>query len=231
MIFKKISKKFFKKYPGLRFLREYSPKTYDRKEILRKIMNFISECNVDGDYLEFGVYKGSTFIEAIKTAQKKRLDSMRFYAFDSFQGLPDPKGIDKSFDQFSKNQVANSLDNFRNTIKNNKLDFNKIGIVSGWFKDTLNNQTKNKLKLSSAAVVWIDCDLYESTLPVFDFITDLVVDGTVIILDDWFFYRGRPDMGEQKAFSEWLKKHPEFSVAEFHKYSWHGNSFILHKNK
>ena len=213
------------RYIGFRF-----DKTRERREILRKIMNFVAGCKIEGDYLEFGVYKGGTFIEAIRMANRKRLNSMRFFAFDSFKGLPTPQGVDKKFDQFYGGQVSNSLDSFRKILSNSRIDLSRVEVVPGWFKDTLNAETKIKLALKSTAVVWVDCDLYESTVPVLEFIADLVNDGTILVFDDWFFYKGRPDMGERKAFTEWLEKNPRFSVTEFHKYYWHGNSFILHKN-
>lgn len=213
------------RYVGLRF-----SKTRERREILRKIMNFVANCKIEGDYLEFGVYKGGNFVEAVKMAGRKKLDSMRFFAFDSFRGLPTPQGIDKKFDQFHGGQVSNTLDSFHKTLSNSKINLNRVEIIPGWFKNTLDAETKIKLALKSAAVVWVDCDLYESSVPVLEFITDLVVDGTILVLDDWFFYRGRPDMGERRAFTEWLKRNPDISCIEFHKYYWHGNSFILHKN-
>ena len=225
MILNKILSSMFNKYSGFRF-----SKTRERREILRKIMNFVASCKVEGDYLEFGVYKGGNFVEAVRMAESKKLTSMKFFAFDSFKGLPTPQGIDKKFDQFYSGQVSNSFDNFHKTLTANKIDLTRVEVVKGWFKDTLNSEIKNKLLLKKAAVVWVDCDFYESTMPVLEFITDLVGDGTIIVLDDWFFYRGRPDLGERKAFSEWLIKNPQFSVLEFHKYYWHGNSFILHKN-
>ena len=214
----------------MRFVRKYSPKTYDRKEILRRIMNFVAECKVEGDYLEFGVYKGSTFVEAVKMAKAKRLTSMKFFAFDSFQGLPTPEGVDKNFGQFYGGQVSNSLVGFRKVLSSNKINLDEVEVVSCWFKDTLNKENEELLNLKSAAVIWIDCDLYGSTHTCLDFITDLVVDGTIIVLDDYFFYKGRPDMGERNAFAEWLKNNPNFSATEFHKYSWHGNSFIIHRS-
>jgi hypothetical protein len=116
IIFSKIDNWLKKRYPGFKFLREYSPKSYDRREILRKIMNFVSECGVAGDYLEFGVYKGATFIEAIKISNGKRLHNMEFYAFDSFQGLPNPSGIDRHSDQFYKGQVSFSQNDFENNL-------------------------------------------------------------------------------------------------------------------
>jgi O-methyltransferase len=55
-------------------------------------------------------------------------------------------------------------------------------------------------------VIWVDCDLYESTVPVLDFITEYIQDGTVIIFDDWYSFRADPDRGEQKALAGGVRK-------------------------
>ena len=44
----------------LHHLFSYSPK----EQILELAMQFVSSCELDGDYLEFGVYEGNTFIIA-----------------------------------------------------------------------------------------------------------------------------------------------------------------------
>ncbi len=180
-----------------------------------------------GDYLEFGVFKGSTFAEAYRIAKAKKLHNMRFFAFDSFEGLP--QDSEKESGQFVKGEYSASLNQFNSNLEKVGVDLKDVQAVKGWFKDTLNTETKKKLGLKSAAVVWIDCDLYESTVPVLDFIYDLLVDGTILVFDDWYFFKGHPERGEQKALKEWLAKHPELRVSEFHKYFWHGNSFIVHK--
>jgi len=56
----------------------------DREEIMKTAMDFVAHSDLTGDYLEFGVFKGSTFIAAYNFAQKRKLELMRFYAFDSF---------------------------------------------------------------------------------------------------------------------------------------------------
>ena len=82
--------------------------------------------------------------------------------------------------------------------------------------------------IKKAALIWVDCDLYESTVPVLNFITDYVQDGTIIVFDDWFSFKGNLNMGEQRAFREWLKKNPSIRATEFHRFAT-GNSFILHR--
>lgn len=233
-MFTKLTKVFLdklsKKYPAVKFLREYSPKDYDRNDFLRKVMNFVAESKMEGDYLEFGVYKGSTFINAIRMAKRKKLNQMKFFAFDSFKGLPSVSGVDRMGDQFTKGQYSCSQNDFERSLKANGVNMYKVKIIDGFFDKTLKHETKAELKIGSAAVIWIDCDLYESTVPVLNFVTDYIIDGTIIVFDDWYHFRGRPDRGEQKAFREWLQINPSFTAVEFHKYSWHGNSFILHKN-
>lgn len=202
-----------------------------RERILKQAMEFVRTNKLEGDYLEFGVYIGGTFIPAYHFSKKILNNTMRFFAFDSFQGLPEPKGIDAEVKEFEKGEYAFSLDEFKSILKKNQVKFDDVVFVSGWYSETLNEETKRNLNIKKAAIIYIDCDLYESTVPVLDFVTDYLQDGTIIIFDDWFHFKGNPDRGEQRAFSEWLQKHPEIRISEFHKFGGYLNSFIIHKKE
>jgi hypothetical protein len=212
-------------FMAMRDIFEYLP--YEKT--IRTAMEFVYYSNLHGDYLEFGVFQGAHFTSAYHFAQLNGLDFMRFHAFDSFKGLPEISGRDLSAPrQFEKGEFACDAETFKRILARNGVDLGKVTITSGWFNDTLNGDTKRKLQIQKAAIIWIDCDFYESTVPVLDFITDYVQDGTLVIFDDWFCFNGNPAYGEQRAFREWLKKNPFLSASEFHKYGWAGLSFILH---
>jgi len=200
-----------------------------REGMLELAMRFVAASKLEGDYLEFGVWSGNTFIAAFNFAQRSGLKSMRFYAFDSFQGLPEIEGVDLQFQQFSDGQYACSLEQFKANTSKAGVDLHRVKIIPGWYKDVLNEQTRKELPIRLAAVVWVDCDLYSSTVPVLDFITDYLTTGTVLVFDDWFCFRGDPSKGEQRAAKEWLAKHPEIELVEYHKFGYHGNSFIVQK--
>jgi hypothetical protein len=201
-----------------------------REEVLSTAMDFAMWSQLDGDYLEFGVYEGARLTSAYHFAQRNGLTSMRFCAFDSFQGLPPITGLDATgIRQFRQGEYSCDRNRFEESIRRDRVDIDKVEVVEGWYDQTLNDQTKKQLAIKAVAIVWIDCDLYESTVPVLNFITDYVRDGTVVIFDDWFCFRGAPDRGEQRAFREWLERNPSLSASEFHKFGWHGNSFILHR--
>ena len=50
---------------------------------------------------------------------------------------------------------------------------------------------------------------------VLDWVTDLLVQGSVVVFDDWFYNQGRKDLGEQKAFYEWLGRNPQLELNEY----------------
>ena len=218
--------------PAVRYSYFIDVLTYTpREEMMKLAMEFATHSRLAGDYLEFGVNRGDSFVSAYYFAQRSGLTSMNFYAFDSFQGLPEIKGIDgEGFAHFREGTFACDMEEFRRIISRKGVDLNRATLVPGWYDKVLNEETKGKLPLKAAAVVWVDCDLYESTVPVLDFITDYLQNGTILIFDDWFSFRGDPNRGERKAFTEWLNKNPSIKVTEFHKFDWKGNSFIIHRD-
>ena len=59
---------------------------------LKKAFYLTSIDGVEGDYIEFGVFTGSSMSCALQCARTTRLGNLketsRFYGFDSFEGLP-----------------------------------------------------------------------------------------------------------------------------------------------
>ncbi len=195
-------------------------------------MCFVEASKLEGDYLEFGVAKGNSMSLAYNFSKLCGHKAMKFYGFDSFQGLPEISGVDaKGFRAFEEGQFAHNADAVKENLRKKNVDLSCISLIPGFYNKTLFDQLKNSLSIKKAAVVMIDCDLYESTVPVLDFITDYIQDGTLIIFDDWFCFRADPRRGEQRAFNEWLKKNPHLSTTEYNRYSTGGNSFIIHKNE
>jgi hypothetical protein len=196
--------------------------------MLRHAMNFVMGGKMEGDYLEFGVSIGVTMTAAFKYARQFGLDSMRFYAFDSFEGLPAISGIDAQGPcEYHEGQYACGLEQFKANLRRNGVDLTRLTAVKGWYDKVLNDATKKSLPIRTAAVVWVDCDLYESTVPVLNFITDYVQNGTVICFDDYYCFRGDPNRGEMRAFREWLVANPHITALEYRKFEAAGNSYIL----
>src|SRR3989338_6480669 len=216
-----------RRYRFLPLLQQYF--SYDRREeVLTACLGFADFNRIRGDYLEFGVWKGGSLIATYHLAKKlEYLQAMRFYAFDSFAGLPAKKGVDAEFEQFVEGEYDSSLEEVKINLKRNGVDQSEVTFVKGWYDQVLNEETRKKLPIKKAAIIYIDSDLYESAVPVFKFITPYIQDGTIIIFDDWFCFNGRSDKGEQKDFREWLGNNTFFSPVDYKDFGWSGKAFII----
>ena len=203
---------------------DYAMRYNEREKMLQDAMNFTADAKTGGDYLEFGVASGNSFISAYHLAKIAKLDSMKFYAFDSFEGLPEIRGKDNDGQcNFKKGQFVCNLEKFETNLIDKKVDMLKVKIIKGWYKDTL----KKKYSIKRVSVVWVDCDLYESTVFVLDFIKDYITEGSIIIFDDWHCFKSNPNKGEQRAFWEWKKNNPDIELVHYKKFGWRGNSFLV----
>ncbi len=156
---------------------------------------------IEGDYLEFGVFQGNSFILAARLAEKYGMNKMRYFAFDSFEGLPEGEG-----QCFSKGDYCCSEQSFMRMVVKAGVRLDKVVLVKGWYDESLTVDTKKRYQLDRAAVIHIDCDLYASARVVLPFVEDLLQKGTILIFDDWYVFRHEEEMkefGEQKAFNEW----------------------------
>src|SRR5215469_7062885 len=53
-----------------------------------KAFDYVKDSRLRGDYHEFGCHRVRTFRMALTEARRHNLDQMRFFAYDSFEGLP-----------------------------------------------------------------------------------------------------------------------------------------------
>ncbi|MDQ3820570.1 MAG: TylF/MycF family methyltransferase [Acidobacteriota bacterium] len=226
----KVYRKLFK--PLYDRVEEAEDRVLNRRILaIDETLDYLVGAQVPGDYVEFGVYKGRTFAHACKR-MPYFFPEMRFFAFDSFEGLPEPKGLDAEdgfTSHFYEGQFACSQEEFIKNLKHYGADLDKVSIVKGWFDQTLDPNRVESYGLDKIAVAWVDCDLYESTIPVLKFLTSRVSVGSVILFDDWRCFRNDPDFGEQRACREWLAENPHIKLRELFSFGWHGIAFTVNK--
>jgi O-methyltransferase len=212
---------------GMRHLAQFCS-GFSKEVTLKRAMDYLASSGVHGDYLEFGVWRGRSFAAACYLAKKRRLP-MTFYAIDSFSGLPEQIELDATGHQpFKKGAYCCSEREFLNNVRRTGADMKRVITVPGWYHESLNPNNPRFVSLKSAAVAWVDCDLYSSCVRVLNFLTNYIQYGTLICFDDWFRYKADPNAGEQRAFREWLTANPHLSAVELMRIGWEGNCFIIH---
>jgi O-methyltransferase len=199
---------------------------YESTRMINLAFSYCMNNKIPGDYTEFGVYEGRASREAYKAAMRNGFSNIQFYVFDSFAGLPEVTGVDAGA-VFHEGQFACSRADYEKNLRKDKINLSKFEIIEGYFDQTLPGYRN----ASQVAIAWIDCDLYESTVTVLDFLTDRMVNGSLIIFDDWFCFEGGSSKGEQLACKEWLEKNPDIVLTEYQKFHWAGISFIVNRKK
>ena len=185
-----------------------------------------------GDYCEFGVYKGYTFLHAQRVAEQIGAPEMRFIGFDSFEGLPELRDKDVVAGRaqpFYKGQYAASLDYVRSQLDRRGVDWRRTFLVPGIFRVSFGSDRVRELKIDRVAVALVDCDLYSSTVDVLAFLDSRLVDGAVVIMDDWKSYGGREDRGQPLALNEFLQRAPHWGCEQKFDYGDYGRVFTFHR--
>ncbi|MDD2448195.1 MAG: macrocin O-methyltransferase [Sulfurimonas sp.] len=203
----------------------------ERYRFFQNAFDYLSANFIIGNYFEFGVHKARTFRIALSEAKKKDIDSMNFYAFDSFEGLPEASSLDK-FPNWEKGMLKTSLEFFDKLTQEHNLYNDKIHKIKGFYNKSLTKELSNKMLLTKekASIIYIDCDFYESAKDVLEFIVPFIQDGTILCFDDWNVYKGHPYKGEKRAFGEFKTKYNDmFYFEDFLTIGWMGKSFILNK--
>jgi len=184
-----------------------------------------------GDYCEFGVFKGHTFLHAQMAANNLGIKNMRFLGFDSFEGLPKPEGIDACEEEhFYAGQYEWPIEAVHKALDEHGVDWNKTFLIKGYFSDSLNKKTRSKYNIESVPIALVDGDLYSSTVDSLNFMEKLIIDNSMLIMDDWGGFDADEERGQQLAFTEFLHRNPQWRAERWFSYGSYGQVFIMRTN-
>ncbi|KGG02838.1 methyltransferase [Prochlorococcus marinus str. MIT 9321] len=187
--------------------------------------------DIEGDYLEFGVFEGSSFSHAMRCYLSKKIymplkekKIIRFFGFDSFEGFGQLTEDDKH-PFYIDEQFKTSYEFVERKIKtvSNKNSI-EAHLIKGFLNETLKNGPQ-KYNIKKARIIFIDLDLYEPSLEALFFCQNLFQEGTILILDDFFSYKGSLNKGVAKAFEN-FKNQTKFKFREIVSYGMGGKVFI-----
>jgi len=152
----------------------------DRLDLLKFAL---SRAPVTGLVMEFGVEKGASLHHLGSLTQRT------VHGFDSFEGLPgDWSGTKEAAGAFSlRGRLPKVPANARLHV--------------GWFDATLPAYLTETAE--NCALIHIDCDIYTSTVTIFNALKDRIKPGTVVVFDEYFNYPGWRGH-EYKAFQEFI---------------------------
>jgi hypothetical protein len=214
-----------------------------RVNAFKKSIRFINYELVEGDIVEFGVYTGRSlamlsycnneYYKNENSVNSKNNLKRQIYGFDSFEGLPETDGHLRWEENMFKYNHS-----YHPTIDIGVLVTPKI-VEDFFFKMNLNKPIikknyYNELNIDdidSIALCHIDCDLYSSTKDALNLIKKKLVNGSIIMFDDWFNNKANPNTGEQKAYNEFLEENKNIHSQVFDIYGTFCKAFVINIDK
>lgn len=183
---------------------------------------------LEGDYLEFGVFTGSSFVCALRAHRALRYlgeIKTKFYGFDSFSGFGTVSEGDRH--PFYQDNIF-SVHQGR-VVRNIKRKAKglPVTIVPGYFEDTLKDKTAPALGIERARVILIDCDLKDPAALCLEFVRPALQQGTVLVMDDFFSYKGDETKGVAGAFFEFAERYPNIRWRKAYDYGYGGVAYIV----
>jgi hypothetical protein len=168
----------------------------------------------EGDYLEFGVFYGSSLVCMHEAREQLGLMQAKLIGFDSFEGFPESADEEPGSTWFP-GQCRSSIELARAYLRKHAVPENSVTLIKGWFSDTLTSATRERLGMRRASIMMVDCDLYSATREALRFAEPLIGPAAVIYFDDWNA-AGIGDMGagERRAFEEFLAENPDLRALE-----------------
>jgi O-methyltransferase len=187
-------------------------------------INILKESGQEiGDYLEFGVSRGTSYACVYHALRQTGVNDARLIDFDSFEGFP-KEAVHQGWEPGAS---ASTLSATTRYLRKKGVPPHAMNFVKGWYKDSLTPETKARLSLSKTSLVMIDCDLYTSSCDALSFCATLLGDKAVIFFDDWGWRADLGEIGQKEAFEEFLADFPEFSAEPLPSYLAQARVFLV----
>ena len=181
---------------------------------LCRAFKHINENNIDGDFVECGVWKGGNLILLQNLMHEFKNLERKIIGFDTFEGMTEPSQFDVNLKNQAAIKLLNQEKKIENDVKENNWCFssydsvlknfkdntrsNNLVLIKGDVKETLNEDKNLPKKIS---ILRLDTDFYESTKIELEKLYPLLSKNGILIIDDYGHWQGA-----KKAVDEYFSK-------------------------
>jgi len=177
----------------------YTMIPFSRMKNLYNLATRLEEEGRKGSFVECGVWNGGS--AAIIASVAKDNPERQIWLFDSWEGLPAPDDCDiqctgkKGESGMARGAMAAVK---KILFEKLKLSLDRIHLAKGWFDKTIPD---HRAGIGSIALLHLDCDWYASVKICLEELFSNVVEGGIIVIDDYGEWAGC-----KKAVDEFLAR-------------------------
>lgn len=203
----------------------YRREGLDRQRFFYSAFKALRFNGIDGDYAEFGSWGGMTFALAYGESRRHG-HAAKLWAFDSFQGLPQPRMSEDEHPEWQGGKMATNLEEFNAICAARGIPRDAYTAVPGFYEETLAQMSPSEAP-KNVALAYVDCDLYSSTKTVLEYLRPRLKHGMIVAFDDYFCWSPSQVSGERRAMLELAGMDDRWEWVPYIQFGWHGQSFVL----
>jgi len=214
----------------------------DRAGALHRAWGHVFTNHIQGDYVEFGVYQGGSFVESYKqykifdrwlqgqlaspeewrrtVAQRYSSHKTHFHGLDTFAGMPENAEGNATF---AEGTYVASHAAVREKCMRAGMTTASFTLYPGMFSETASSLAQSLSP--KVAIVNIDCDIYGSAVDALAVIGNRLQVGCVLMFDDYNAYCADNRQGERRAFRE-FRDSVSFKFEPWFAYQYAGQAFL-----
>jgi O-methyltransferase len=182
-------------------VRRYSLGSAERLAALADAVAYLVSNEIEGDLVECGVWRGGSMMAAALTLIRLGETDRDLYLFDTFSGMAQPSAedvrspydmwtsVEKRFNRRRRGRTSDwaavPAEQVRRNMESTGYPAERIHLVEGLVEDTLPAAAPPRL-----ALLRLDTDWYASTKHELEHLYPRLVDGGVLIVDDYGHYEG-----------------------------------------
>lgn len=204
----------------------------DRMFSLYQSVNYIIDNNIEGDFVECGVWRGGSSMMIACILKERNIQNRFIYLYDTFEGMSAPSSDDVDYSgKDAKRLLMNDIGNKTNApiwcyateddvianISLTKINLDQIKLIKGKVEDTIPAQRPK----SSISLLRLDTDWYESTKHELLHLYPLLSKNGVLIIDDYGHWQGC-----RKAVDEFFAKSDSKNI--LHRIDYTGRIMVKH---
>lgn len=176
----------------------YTMTSIERMFSLYKAVSHVTQHNVEGDFVECGVWKGGSSMLAAYTFLSNN-SARNMYLYDTYEGMSDPKEEDKDMYGNKADELLNTSDknddnsiwcySGLNEVKQNlystEFPKEKLNFIQGKVEETIPAIVPDKI-----AILRLDTDWFESTYHELVHLYPKLSKNGILIIDDYGYWQG-----------------------------------------
>jgi len=187
----------------------------DRSFALYKAVNYISLNDIEGDFVECGVWRGGQTMIMAHALLQENDTNRKIWLYDTYTGMSEPTNNDIKISTHEKAETLllkkdkstergniwcyAPIEEVKKNVLSTGYNPNNFVFVKGKVEDTIPDQIPSKI-----ALLRLDTDWYESTYHELVHLFPRLVKGGVLIIDDYGTWEG-----SRLAVDEYILKRRE----------------------